>query len=86
MSLSLDWTEEQAKEFLRKVTGKPIRALEGEEYAQIRTLVALMDPEYVNSSNQRSVTETFKIGNNMYQVHSFSDGEEPIIHLMLEKE
>lgn len=83
-NLSLAWTEAQTKEFLRKVMGAPVRVLEGEEYAQVRTLVALMEPDSIDISNQRSVTETFKIGNSMYQVHSFGDGEDPIIELMLE--
>ena len=83
--MKLNWTEAEAKEFLRKITGAPVKVLEGIEYDQIRTLLALIEPNRIDSSNQRSIVETYNVGGMIYRVHYFSMNEDPRIELMLEE-
>lgn len=92
-SVVAGWTHEQAKEFLRKVTGPPKRELEDQEYDHVWTLLQLIDP-ISTSNNQSSESDVYQIGNTMYRVTYWPSRQvcdhwitvPPTIQVMLEEE
>ena len=71
-----DMTQEEAKAFLRRVMGPPLKTLEGKEKEQILLLLAMIEP-FNETNNQRSLTQYYMIGNKEYHVTYFPDDELP---------
>lgn len=69
--------KEEAEALIRKIIGPPRRELEGDEYNKIWTLLKLIDP-VSESNNQRSITETYYIGKQKYDVH-YGWSDNPVI-------
>jgi hypothetical protein len=79
-------TKEEAKVFLRKVMGPPRRELEGKERAQIKLLLAMIEP-FKETNNQNSWTQYYMIGETEYHVTYFpGDGEEIVDEMLNEDE
>ena len=93
MKTMLDWartlTPEEARAFIRKVSGAPIRILKGDEYDKIWMLLNMLEP-MSTSNNQRTWTEVYVIGNEEesyeYHVTWWSANELPDIALILKDE
>lgn len=68
---------EKARAFIRKVMGPPRRALTGEEYDKIWTMLQLVEP-YHQSNNQRTWTDRYRVGKIRYDV-TYGLGDEPEI-------
>lgn len=60
-------TQQEARAFVRKVTGPPKRRLEGKELENIWSLLQLTTP-YSESNNQRTWTDEYLIGSKRYDV------------------
>jgi hypothetical protein len=66
---------EKLKEFYRKIMGPPHRDLEGDEYNNVKLILALLEP-YKQTNNQHCWTDYYKVGDVEYHVTSWS-GNEP---------
>jgi hypothetical protein len=70
-------TEQEAKDFLRKVMGQPRRTLEGKERDRIWLLLSLLEP-VSQSNNQRTWTDEYHLNGKKYHVtHGLEDN--PVI-------
>lgn len=67
-------TPEEARAFLRKVMGPPIKTLEGKERNGVVLLLAMIEP-FKTTNNQHSYTEYYMIGETEYHVTTFPDAE-----------
>lgn len=93
MATMLDWaktlTPEEARAFIRRVSGKTIRVLKGDEYDKVWTMINLAHP-VSTSNNQRTWTDVYIIGNEEesyeYHVTWWSANELPDISLILKDE
>ncbi len=75
----LNFTHEEAKEFLRKVHGRPQLEIKDEkEIEQLTLLFAMMDP-ISQSNNQHSWCDVYLLGETTYEVTTF-EGNETVIH------
>ena len=74
-------TKEEARAFIRKVMGPPIKTLEGKERDDILLLLAMTEP-FKATNNQHSFTEYYMIGQTEYHVTTFP-GENVIVDEML---
>lgn len=70
-------TEQEAKEFIRKVMGPPCRTLKGKERDQIWVLLSLLTP-VCQSNNQRTWTDEYELNGKKYNV-TYGLEDEPII-------
>lgn len=77
-------TREEAKAFLRRVTGPPTKTLLGKEKNDIILLLALMEP-FKQTNNQHSWTDYYMIGETEYHVTNFPD-DEVIVEEMLDED
>jgi hypothetical protein len=69
-------TPEQARDFLKKLgIFKKRRILEGEELEQVLTMLRLLGPGE-QSNNQHVWTESWRVGNIEYNIHSGENFEE----------
>jgi hypothetical protein len=74
-------TDEEAREFLRKVMGPPKRQLVGKELEDIQFLMDMCEP-ISSSNNQRTITDEYLIGGRRYDVTYFPGlDEEPIVEV-----
>jgi hypothetical protein len=79
-------TKEEARMFLRKVMGPPMKTLEGKEREQVKLLLAMIDP-FKETNNQNSWTQYYMIGKTEYHVTYFpGDGEEIVDEMLNEDE
>ena len=76
-----EMTKEEARAFIRKVMGPPIKTLEGKERDDILLLLAMTEP-FKATNNQHSFTEYYMIGQTEYHVTTFP-GENVIVDEML---
>lgn len=83
-SLPRNMTKEQAREFIRKVSGPSKRELEGKEYNDIWLLLQLTTP-ISESNNQRSLTYAYELAGNTYYV-TYGIEDTPIIEQVDENE
>jgi len=60
-------TEQEAKDFIRKVMGAPRRRLEGKERENIWLLISLLSP-VSSSNNQRTWTDEYHLNGKKYDV------------------
>jgi hypothetical protein len=60
-------TEQEAKDFIRKVMGLPRRVLEGKERDQIWLLLSMLEPVR-QSNNQRTWTDEYMLNDKKYEV------------------
>lgn len=67
-------TPEQARALLRRVQDPPRRTLEGKEQEDVLLLLAMIEP-FEQSNNQHSWTNSYRIGDTVYQVTDFPDGD-----------
>ncbi len=74
-------TKEEARAFIRKVMGPPIKTLEGKERDDILLLLAMTEP-FKATNNQHSFTEYYMIGQTEYHLTTFP-GENVIVDEML---
>ncbi len=71
----LNLTPEEAKAFIRRITGNPRRVLEGQEKKNVWLMLLLQDTPDEFSNNQHVITEVYKINQKEYHVHYFEKGE-----------
>jgi hypothetical protein len=76
-----EMTKEEARAFIRKVMGPPIKTLEGKERDDILLLLAMTEP-FKATNNQHSFTEYYMIGQTEYHLTTFP-GENVIVDEML---
>ena len=89
----LNWaktlTPEEARAFIRKVSGNPFRILKGNEYDKVWTMLSLIEPAST-SNNQRTWTDVYIIGNqeehDEYHVTWWASNELPEITVILKDE
>jgi hypothetical protein len=74
-------TQEQARDFIRKVMGPERRTIEGVEKEHLLTVFKLIEP-IGTSNNQRSFTEDYEHAGKKYDVTYFED--EVIVEELLE--
>lgn len=70
-------TEQEARDFIRKVMGPPQRTLEGKEREQIWLLLSLLSP-IRQSNNQRTWTDEYELNGKKYNV-TYGLEDEPVI-------
>jgi hypothetical protein len=70
-------TQQEAKDFIRKVMGPPCRTLEGKERDQIWLLLSMIEP-VSQSNNQRTWTDEYELNGKKYNV-TYGLEDEPII-------
>lgn len=78
-----DRTREEARAFIRKVMGPPMRTIEGQEKERLLLMFALMDP-VKESNNQHSWSADYCVGHRHYSVTTFPEQEDPIVEEYLE--
>lgn len=71
-------TKEEALAFIRSVIGPPHRDLVGQEYNEVKLMLALLEP-YKKTNNQHSWTDYYKIGDIEYHVTLFPGVDSPTI-------
>jgi hypothetical protein len=70
-------TEQEAKDFIRKVMGPPRRTLEGKERENIWLLLSLLEPVR-QSNNQRTWTDEYHLNGKKYDV-TYGLEDNPVI-------
>jgi hypothetical protein len=65
-------TKEQARAFIRKVTGPARRTLVDQEKEHMLTMFRLIDP-ISSSNNQRSITDIYEHADKVYHVTYFEN-------------
>jgi hypothetical protein len=71
--------------FMRSVMGPPQRTLEGQEREHVLTLLHMIAP-FEQSNNQRTWTDSYRIGKTVYHVTHFPDSDQPIVDEVLEEQ
>jgi hypothetical protein len=78
----LNLTPEEARAFIRRVSGAPRRVLEGQEKNNVWLMILLQDSPDEFSNNQHVITEVYKINQKEYHVHFFDKGEYEIEEIL----
>lgn len=78
-------TPEEARAFLRRVMGPPLRSIEGEEKKHLLLMLSLKEP-FKETNNQRSWTAYYNIADKEYHVTYFPDEDEPYVDEVLKDE
>jgi hypothetical protein len=81
---SKNMTKEQARAFIRKISGPPMRTITGDEYDVTMTMLRLKSP-VSESNNQRTMTVVYNIGKAVYHI-TYGLEDEPVLEIMLEDE
>jgi len=71
-------TKEEADAFIRKITGRPHRDLTGSEYDHVMLILKLTEP-YMQTNNQHTWTDYYRIGNTEYHVTTWPGKDSPTI-------
>ena len=71
----INMTEQEAREFIRRVMGPQRRELEGEERDQVLLMLAMMGGPTVTSNNQHSYSEDYVHAGRHWCVTTWPNGQ-----------
>jgi hypothetical protein len=87
--IRVDMTQEEAKAFIRKITGPERRRITGEDRKHLLMIFAMLTPNET-SNNQHTLTEVYYYSNNTYHVtYGFGypdDQDDPWVEMILDTE
>jgi hypothetical protein len=71
----INMTQQEAREFIRRVMGPPRRELEGAERDQVILMLAMLGKPTRTSNNQRSYSEEYEHAGRYWCVTTWPDGQ-----------
>lgn len=77
-------TKDEARAFIRKIMGPPMRRLEGQERENVWLMMQMIDP-VSSSNNQRTITDVYIMNQKEYHV-TYMLEDKPVIEEILPDE